>query len=70
MYHATKSAGIRQLLTIEAPSLIAAIVIANTFYKFGSFLLELLAFLPTWFILSFLLSLILGRTAFDDAGLS
>ncbi len=56
MYHAVKSIEIKELIKIEAPSLLGATIIANSFYKFGSFFLELAAFLPTWFILSFLIS--------------
>ena len=66
MYHAVKSQSIKKLLGIEGPSLIVAIVIANSFYKFGSFLLELLAFLPTWFVVSFLISMLVGRLRFGD----
>ncbi len=36
-----------------------ALVIAEFFYKFHSFLLECLAFLVTWFVLSFLQSLLM-----------
>lgn len=61
MYHAVKSQAIGKLLVVEGPSLIVSIAIANTFYKFGSFLLELLAFLPTWFVVSFVISSILAR---------
>ncbi len=61
MYHAVKSQSIRKLLVVEGPSLIISIAIANTFYKFGSFLLELLAFLPTWFVVSFVISQLLTR---------
>jgi hypothetical protein len=61
MYHAVKSQAIGKLLVVEGPALIVSIAIANTFYKFGSFLLELLAFLPTWFVVSLIISSLLGR---------
>ena len=37
------------LALIQAPSFLAALLIAETFYKFHSFLLETGAFLATWF---------------------
>ena len=66
MYHAVKSQSIKKLLIVEGPSLIVSIAIANIFYKFGSFLLELLAFLPTWFVVSFLISLLVSRLQLND----
>ena len=41
----------KDLLAIQGPSLIGALVIAELFYKFHSFLLETAAFLATWFVL-------------------
>ena len=38
---------------------VIALLIAEFFYKFHSFLLECLAFLATWFVLSFLQSLLM-----------
>ncbi|AZV77715.1 hypothetical protein EBB79_07305 [Parasedimentitalea marina] len=60
MYHAIRSQEVKKVISVEGPSLLIAIVVASTFYKFGSFLLELLVFLPTWFVLSFAIST-LGR---------
>lgn len=40
----------RSLLLQQAPSMATSIVIAELFYKFGSFTLECVAFLATWFI--------------------
>jgi hypothetical protein len=34
---------------LEVPSFAIALLVAEVFYKFGSFSLELLAFLPTWY---------------------
>jgi hypothetical protein len=42
---------IRELLWRQAPTFIIALVIAELFYKFHSFLLETGAFLVTWFVL-------------------
>jgi hypothetical protein len=39
----------RQLLLEQAPIFVASFLIANVFYKFGSFGIELVAFLFTWF---------------------
>lgn len=61
MYHAVKSQALGKLLVVEGPALVVSIAIANTYYKFGSFLLELLAFLPTWFAVSFIISFLAGR---------
>ena len=40
-----------ELLYRQAPSLIGALVIAELFYKWHSFLLETAGFLATWFVL-------------------
>ena len=56
MYHAVRSQEAKKLLSVEGPSLLLAIGIAGTFYKFGSFILELVAFLPTWFLISLVIS--------------
>ena len=60
MYHAIKSQEVRKVLSVEGPALVLAIAIAGLFYKFGSFILELFAFLPTWFAISYAISRI-GR---------
>jgi hypothetical protein len=41
----------RQILARQLPALAGALVIAQTCYRFGSFALEALAFLATWFAL-------------------
>jgi hypothetical protein len=41
----------RELTIIQLPALLAALAIAELFYKFHSFLLEALAFLVTWALL-------------------
>lgn len=46
---------VRELLAAEAPSLAGSLLIAELFYKFGSFTLECLAFLATWAALGALL---------------
>jgi hypothetical protein len=49
MYTLARSIPTRQLLLEQLPALAASLVIAENFYKFGSFTLECLAFLGTWF---------------------
>lgn len=51
MYALIRSLSTRELLARHAPVLVGALLIAEVFYKFGSFLLEAVAFLITWFIL-------------------
>jgi hypothetical protein len=42
---------LRRVLSEQAPTLAVSWLIAEWFYKFGSFTLELSAFLATWFAL-------------------
>jgi len=51
MFTLLKSLKDRQAYLSEPVSFIAALVIAELFYKFHSFLLETGAFLVTWFVL-------------------
>jgi hypothetical protein len=51
MYTLLKSLRERQVWLSEPVSFVAALVIAELFYKFHSFLLETGAFLVTWFVL-------------------
>jgi len=48
----------RQLLLRHAPTLVGALAIAETFYKWHSFLLEAGGFLLTWFVLDALVCLV------------
>jgi len=52
MYTLIKSVGFRTFLIQEAPYLVVAFFIASLYYKWGSFGVEALGFLATWFILS------------------
>lgn len=54
MYTLLKASGIKSALAAELPGFLVAIVIAQLFYKFGSFGLELVAFLITWWLATFL----------------
>jgi hypothetical protein len=60
MYNLVKTKSV-SYLAIEAPSLIASTFIAELFYKFGSFSLELIAFLFTWYSLSRIISLFTSK---------
>ena len=51
MFELMRSSSLRQLLSRQAPALLIALGIAELFYKFGSFTLECLGFLVTWFVI-------------------
>ena len=51
MFTLLKSLRSRQVYLSEPVSFVAALVIAELFYKFHSFLLETGAFLLTWFVI-------------------
>lgn len=52
MFSLIQSLSIRQLLLEQAPAVVGSMLIAETFYKFGSFTLEVLAFLGTWYVIN------------------
>lgn len=60
MYTLLKSLRERQVWLSEPVSFVAALVIAELFYKFHSFLLETGAFLVTWFVLGAVVRAITG----------
>ena len=53
MYSVVRTIGAPATAKQELVPFVIAFAIAEIFYKFGSFSLELLAFLATWFALSF-----------------
>ena len=61
MHRAIQRYGLAAFLKQEAPFLVAAFIIAEVFYKFGSFALECGAFLATWYVLSLAASLASSR---------
>ena len=70
MFELIRSTPLRQLLARQAPALAGSLVIAELFYKFGSFTLECLGFLATWFVLDAIFAAIaraLARPARGDA---
>jgi hypothetical protein len=50
MFTLIRMLGWRELAVRQVPAFMAALLIAETFYKFKSFLLETGAFLVTWFV--------------------
>jgi hypothetical protein len=51
MYALARHLTASQLLLREAPLMMVSLVVAELFYKLGSFTLEALAFLATWAVL-------------------
>ncbi|HEU4396685.1 MAG TPA: hypothetical protein VFU54_02460 [Actinomycetota bacterium] len=49
-----------KLIEQQLPAIVASLLIAETFYKFHSFLLECLAFLATWFVLDWVATTLAG----------
>lgn len=62
MYQILKRQYVRSLLLRESIPFAVALLVAELFYKFHSFTLECLAFLATWFALSYLA----GRLRADE----
>jgi hypothetical protein len=60
MFTLLKRCDAKELVFLQAPSLLVALLIAELFYKFHSFLLEAAAFLATWFILDVLVTKLLS----------
>lgn len=57
MYTLLRVLSVRRLLSEQFPSLAAAWLVAELFYKFHSFSLECAAFLATWFVFDALVQL-------------
>jgi hypothetical protein len=51
MYELLRSITLQSLFQVQLPIVFVSIVIAELFYKFGSFTLEVVAFLVTWYVL-------------------
>jgi hypothetical protein len=62
MFSLIKNLGVQVALKQEAVPFVIAFLIAEFLYKFKSFTLECLAFLATWFVLSFIQSLVFPNT--------
>jgi hypothetical protein len=64
MYQIVKGPVARGVLARETLPFVVSLVTAEMFYKFHSFTLECLAFLATWYALSWLLARVVpGREA-------
>ena len=62
MFELIRSSSRRELYTRYAPGLLIAFVIAEMFYKWGSFSLECLGFLATWFVVDATFALVAGKS--------
>ncbi len=51
MYTLVRSLTLRQLLVEQLPVILLSMLIAERFYKFRSFTLEVIAFLLTWYVI-------------------
>ena len=67
MFELLRSSTLRQLLARQAPALVISLIVAELFYKFGSFTLECLGFLATWLVLDAVFAQI-GRALSSPAG--
>ena len=52
MYSLTRNLTLREFAVVEGPSFLASLVVAQVFFKFGSFALELMGFLALWWCVS------------------
>jgi hypothetical protein len=62
MYSLVKYNGLRHLLEREMLPFAIALVIAQIYFKWGSFALELVGFIATWFVLGFVVERLLRAT--------
>lgn len=60
MHSAIQKQGIKSFLVQEGPALAVAFLIADFFFKWGSFALECIGFLAVWYVLSLLSSWVSG----------
>ena len=70
MYSLLTRLGPTELLVRQLPSMGGALILAELFYKFGSFLLECIAFLATWFVIDAIFGLLMpsrGKVAPIDS---
>jgi hypothetical protein len=58
MYTLIRSLSLKSLLLEQLPALLLSLLVAESFYKFHSFLLECICFLVTWFVLDALIQFI------------
>ena len=63
MYVLLRHVSVREGVLVEAPCLVASLLLAEVWYKFHSFTLECGAFLGTWFVLDAAVQAVLTLTA-------
>ena len=61
MYSIIKKLSKEEIVLNMLPSLTLSFILAGSFYKFGSFSLELVAFLATWYYSSQLISILMDK---------
>ena len=61
MYTLTRLLPAKHLLTRQLPALAISLLTAEFLYRFGSFTLEAVAFLATWFVVDAVLSRVADR---------
>ena len=61
MYTLIRSLPLSRIALEQLPAAAGALVVAELFYKFGSFSLECIAFLATWYIFDLILSYVRKR---------
>jgi hypothetical protein len=66
MYRLLTSLPVGELVTRQAPIFLTAFVLAELFFKFGSFALECGAFLGTWFLIDAAVERLAPRHAEGD----
>ena len=66
MYQLLWSSPRRELLTRHLPGLVISFVIAELFYKWGSFALECIGFLATWFVIDLVFAMLTGKLSSSD----
>ena len=55
MYTFFKTHGSSKFLVTEVPALWLALILSELAYKFGSFMVECIAFLVTWYVIGFVI---------------
>lgn len=66
MYSLTRNSSFPYLLKKEGPSFLSAMLIAQIFFQWGNFSLELLGFLGTWTALSYLGHKLISRLVLSE----
>lgn len=63
MLHTLRTAGARRFLLLEAPPFAVAMLLADEYFRFGSFALEALAFAGVWVGIGLPYQLVVERVA-------